>query len=114
MKFVAVVMLAASIFVLVRRNLLQVDLSFPLFAGLILLSFASMSESFLAWVATVLGFVDPPFAIIMLTFTFFLAMITVLTIALTRMRYRQIMLVRHIARRELREQEAKISTASRS
>tara|TARA_B100000686_G_C16155788_1_gene649025 strand:- start:181 stop:525 length:345 start_codon:yes stop_codon:yes gene_type:complete len=114
MKLVAVIFVAASILVLVRRNLLQVDLSFPLFAGLVLLGFASMSEGFMAWVAELLGFVDPPFAIIMLTFTFLLAMITVLTIALTRMRHRQIMMVRHIASGELREKEAELSKNSQS
>ncbi|MBM3993234.1 MAG: DUF2304 domain-containing protein [Planctomycetes bacterium] len=108
MKLVAVVALAVSLIVLVRRNLLQVDLSFPLFAGVVILGVASLSEGFIHWTAAQLGFIDPPFAIIMIAIALLLAMITILSIALSRIQYRQMMLVRHLAMTELAQRETEL------
>ena len=46
---------------------MQIDLSFPLFFGLILLGFASMSDGFIFWAAGLLGIIYPPVAIIFIS-----------------------------------------------
>ncbi|MDP6067516.1 MAG: DUF2304 family protein [Alphaproteobacteria bacterium] len=105
MKLVVILVLALVLLFLVRRNLLQVDLSFPLFAGLVILGFASMNEAFIEWTAASLGIVYPPIAIIFIAIAILLALITILAIAYSRLRSRQQLLVRQLARMELERQE---------
>ena len=104
MKFTIVVALALILLALIRRNLLQVDLSFPLFVSLILLGFASMSDSFIHWSAAALGIVSPPVAIIFMAIAILLGLATVLAIAFSQLHHRQLMLLRHLAETELRGQ----------
>jgi hypothetical protein len=105
MKLTIVIVLALALLALIRRNLLQVDLSFPLFAGLILLGFASMSDGFIHWSAAALGIVSPPVAIIFMAIAILLALVTVLAIAFSQLRHRQLMLLRYLAEMELQRQE---------
>jgi len=105
MKLVIVLVLAGALLILVRRNLLQVDLSFPLFAGLVILGFVSMSEPFIDWIADQLGILDAPRAIILIAIAILLAIVTVLAIAFSHLRIRQVMLVRYLAQTELDRQE---------
>ncbi len=105
MKLITVIALGLVLLFLVRRNLLQVDLSFPLFAGLVIFGFASTNEAFIVWTAAKLGIVYPPIAIIFIAIAILLALITVLAIAYSRLRSNQQMLVRHLARMELDRQE---------
>lgn len=105
MKLTIVIALALALLALVRRNLLQVDLSFPLFVGLILLGFASMSDSFIHWSAAALGIVSPPVAIIFMAIAILLGLVTVLAIAYSQLRHRQLMLLRYLAASELQGQE---------
>jgi len=105
MKLVVVIILALSLLVLVRRRLLQVDMSFPLFGGLIILGFASMSTDFIDWIAARLDVLDAPRAIILIAIAILLALVTVLAIAYSRLRHRQIMLIRHLATMDLDAQE---------
>jgi hypothetical protein len=105
MKLIAVIFLAAILLFLIRRNLLQVDLSFPLFAGLIVLGFASLNHEFIEWIAAKLDVADAPRAIIMIILAILVALSTSLAIAYSRLRQRQILLVRHVIRTELRAQE---------
>ncbi len=107
MKFLAVLILTLVLLYLVRRKHLQVDLTFPLFVGLILLSFASMSVEFIDWVAGVLNIAVAPRAIILITIGIMLAIITVLAIALSKLRHRQIMIVRFLAQRDVERQVEK-------
>ena len=108
MKLVIIVALALALISLIRRNLLQVDLSFPLFVSLILLGFASMSDSFIHWSADLLGIIYPPVAIIFMAIAILLGLVTVLAIAFSQLHHRQLMLLRHLAEIELREQEQKL------
>jgi hypothetical protein len=105
MKLAVILVLALVLLFLVRRNLLQVDLSFPLFTGLVILGFASMNEAFIEWTAASLGIVYPPIAIIFIAIAILLALITILAIAYSRLRSRQQLLVRQLARMELERQE---------
>jgi len=105
MKLFIVVMLAAALLFLVRRKYLQVDLSFPLFGALVVLGFASMSENFIDWTAASLGILDAPRAVILIAITILLGIVLALSIALSRLRYQQLMMLRHIAMKELAGQE---------
>ena len=112
MKLTIVVVLALTLLALVRRNLLQVDLSFPLFLSLIILGFASMSDQFIHWSAAALGFVSPPVAIIFMAIAILLGLVTVLAIAISQLRHRQSMLLRYLAETELKEQEQDLQSSS--
>lgn len=105
MKLLVVLALAGLLLVLVRKNILQVDLSFPLFAALVVLGLASMSERFIEWVAARLDILDAPRAIILIAIAILLGIVAFLTVAISRLRYRQIMLLRFLAQRELDAQE---------
>jgi len=108
MKLAVIILLLLALLVLIRRNLLQIDLSFPLFASLVLLGFASMSDPFIYWAAASLGIIYPPVAIIFMAIAILLGLITVLAIAYSQLRYRQLMLLRYIAETELRIQESEL------
>jgi hypothetical protein len=108
MKLTIVIALALALLGLIRRNLLQVDLSFPLFVGLILLGFASMSDRFIHWSAAFLGIVSPPVAIIFMAITILLGLVTVLAIAFSQLRHRQLMFLRYLAETELQRQEEQL------
>jgi hypothetical protein len=112
MKLMIVIALALALLMLIRRNLLQVDLSFPLFISLIFLGFASMSDRFIHWSAEVLGIVSPPVAIIFMAIAILLGLVTVLAIAYSQLRYRQLMLLRYLAEVELQGQEDAIQNRS--
>lgn len=114
MKLVVVIALAGILLILVRRNVLQVDLSFPLFVALIVLGFASMSEQFIDWVAARLDILDAPRAIILIAITILLGIVAFLTSAISRLRHRQLMLVRFLAQAVLDAQERANSDASNS
>ena len=112
MQFIIIATLALILIVLIRRKLLQVDLSFPLFASLVLLGFASMSDQFILWAAAALGIVYPPVAIIFMAIAILLGLITILAVAYSQLRYRQLMLLRYIAETELGRQELERRTDS--
>ena len=101
---VIVLVLAAILVLLVQRGLIQVDVSFPWFVGIVVLGLLSTNAGFVEWVAAQLGILYPPIAIILLALFFVLGLITVLFIALTRLRQRQIQIVRYLAAAELRRQ----------
>jgi hypothetical protein len=111
MKLIAVLALAALFLILIRQKLLQVDLSFPLFVGLVVLGFASMSHDFIDWIAAKLDILDAPRAIIMITIAILLALYISLAVAYSRLRQRQQLLVRHIIGAELSDQEKSFNPA---
>jgi hypothetical protein len=109
-KLFIVIILAIFLLILIRRNLLQIDLSFPLFAGLVLLGFASMSEAFIDWIAAVLSIAVAPRAIILMAIAIILGIITVLAIAHSQLRKQQFFIVRFMAKSGLLEQEARLNS----
>ena len=104
-KLVIIVSLAVGLFLLVRRRLIHVDLAFPWFLAIIILGLASTQESFVNWVGAQLGILYAPIAIIFIVIFIILGLITVLLMSLTRLRHRQIQIVRHLAAVELAQQE---------
>ena len=105
-QVVIIAALAIGLVLLVRRGLIHVDLSFPWFAAIIVLGFASTNESFVEWAAARVGILYAPIAIIFMVIFIILGLITVLLMSFTRLRYRQIQIVRHLAAFELARQEA--------
>ena len=97
--------LAICLILLVRRGLIQTDMSMPWFLALIVFGFLSTNSDFVEWVSANLGILYPPIAIIFTTIAILLGLITVLLIAYTHLRYRQLHIVRRIAELELAFQE---------
>jgi len=100
-----VVGLALILIVLVRRGLIQADMSFPWLAAIIVLGLLSTREEFVDWTAAQLGILYAPIAIVFLTIFVIFGLITVLLIGFTRLRQRQIRIVRYLAATELGQQE---------
>ena len=104
-QILIIVILAIGLVLLVRRGLIHVDLSFPWFAAIIVLGFASTNESFVEWAAAQVGILYAPIAIIFIVIFMILGLITVLLMSFTRLRYRQIQIIRHLAAFDLAQQE---------
>lgn len=99
--------LSVVLVVLVRRNLIQVDMSFPWFAAILILGFLSMREDFVAWVAERLGIIYAPIAIVLIAVFILFALVTVVLVGITELRRRHIRLVRYLVGRDLAQQEAR-------
>ena len=104
-KLAIILFLALALVMLVRRGLIQVDLSFPWFLGIIVFGLLSTQEAFVAWVAARLGILYPPIAIVFITVFILLGLVTALLVGLTRLRRRQLQIVRYLAAMELERQE---------
>ena len=100
--------LALALLALIRRGIIFVDASLPWFVGLVVLGFLSASPAFVTWVAGVLGIVYPPIAIVFMAIFVLVGLVTVLLIAFSQLRWRQIQLVRHLATQELAGQEREL------
>lgn len=100
-----ITVLTLCLVLLVRRGLVQADLSMPWFLTLIILGFLSTNGTFVNWVGARLGILYPPIAIVFITIAILLGLITVLLIAFSRIRHRQLQIVRRIAELELAIQE---------
>lgn len=103
-KILATLVLGAGLIYLVRRRLLHVDLSFFILAALFLLSAASISNQFIDATARFLGIIFPPLAIILIALFLILCLVILLAIYLTRLRARQVSLIRYLARIEIHQQ----------
>lgn len=100
-----IIFLATCLIFLVRRGLIQADLSMPWFLTLIIFGFLSTNNSFVDWVGERLGILYPPIAVVFITIAILLGLITVLLIAFTRIRQRQMKIIRRLAELELAFQE---------
>jgi hypothetical protein len=105
MKLLVALVLLLALLVLVRRNLLRVDLSFPLFASIVVLGFAAINDHVIEFLAASLGIIYAPLAIILLAIFIILALVTFLAVAVSNTRQIQISLVRRLAEMELEQQE---------
>ena len=76
-------------------------MSFPWMVGLVLLGILSTSKDFVAWVAGATGILYPPIAILFATIFVLLGLITSLLIGYSKLRERQIGIVRQLAKVEL-------------
>ncbi len=86
---------------LIKFRKINVDLSFPWFAALIILTFSSTSPDFIQGTAKLLGVVYAPLVIILLALFILLGLITVLGIYITELRRRQIQIIRKLAQYDL-------------
>lgn len=107
-----ILVLAVCLFILVRRGLIQTDLSMPWFLALIVFGLLSTNPSFVNWVGARLGILYPPIAIVFITIMILLGLITVLLIAYSQIRYRQLQIVRRMAELELAFQERALISSS--
>ena len=97
--------LALGLMFLVRVKLIQVDLFFPWFVGLIVLGVASTIPDFVNWLGPRLGILYPPIAVVFLVIFLLVGVLVTLTISVTRLRARQAAIVRRLAELELGRQE---------
>jgi len=97
--------LAVALAVLVRAKLIQIDLFFPWFSGVLILGFASTNPGFVNWLGPRLGILYPPIAVVFLVIFLLVGILISVTISLTRLRARQAEMARHIASLELGLQE---------
>lgn len=104
-KLAIILFLALALVMLVRRGLIQVDLSFPWFLAIVVLGLLSTQETFVGWMAARLGILYAPIAIVFVTIFMLLGLVTALLVGLTRLRRRQIQIVRYLAAMELERQE---------
>ncbi len=100
-----IVSLAAALAALVRFRLIQVDLFLPWFAGIVVLGFASTQPTFVNWLGQKLGILYPPIAVVFLVVFLLVGIVVALTVSLTRIRARQLDIVRYLAAQELDAQE---------
>jgi hypothetical protein len=106
---IALLLMTALIF-LVRRNLVRVDCSFPLFVAIVILGFAANSDQFIDGLAAGLGIIYAPLAIVLLGLFIVLALVTALSVSVSHMRQNQIALFRRLAEIDLEAQELRRST----
>ncbi len=100
-KLLIILGLAVILLLLVRRGWLQSDLSLPWSAALVVLGFLSLNDSFVDWLAAQVGVVYQPIAVLLVVFFLFFGIITSLAIALSRIRLRQLQIVRYLAAMQL-------------
>jgi hypothetical protein len=100
-----IIFLAACLIFLVRWGLIQADLSMPWFFALIIFGFLSTNDGFVNWLGAILGILYPPVAVVFITIAILLGLITVLLIAFTHLRQRQLSIVRRLAELELADQD---------
>jgi hypothetical protein len=105
MGLLIIIGLALLLLSLVRRGLIQVDLSVPWLLALVVFGILSLNEGFVNWAGVQLGILYAPIAIIFCTIAILLGLITVLLMAVTRLRFRQIEIIRRLAAMELARQE---------
>jgi len=97
--------LAVALAALVRMKLIQVDLFFPWFFGILILGLVSTNPDFVNWLGPQLGILYPPIAVVFLVIFLLVGILITMTVALTRLRARQTEMARHIAGLELDLQE---------
>jgi hypothetical protein len=104
-EFFVIICLAVLLLFVVRKGLIQVDLSMPWLVALVAFGLLSTNDGFVAWAGQKLGILYPPIAIVFITITILLGLITVLLMAVTRLRRRQMQILRRLAMLELAGQE---------
>jgi hypothetical protein len=108
MKFVVAFVLLSALVILVRRRMLRVDHSFPLFGAIVILGFAAINDKFIDVIAASLGIVYAPLAIILIAIFIVLALVTLLASIVSRLRHNQVALVRRFAEIDLDAQENRL------
>lgn len=100
-----VVMLAVGLLALVRARIIQIDLLFPWFVGIVVLGLASTQPGFVDWAGAQLGILYPPIAVVFLVIFLLVGVMVMMAVSLTRLRARQSAIVRRMAAQDLDAQE---------
>ncbi len=103
-KILLILFLLFCLVTLIRKRLLNIDLSFPWFVSMIALAIASTSDIFIHGTANLLGIVYHPLVVIMISLFILLSLVTVLAIYLTEIRRRQILIIRKLALQDIKNQ----------
>lgn len=100
-----ILMLLIFLIFLVKLRLVQVDLFFPWFISLIVLGLVSTKPEFVNWLGSKLGILYAPIAVLFLVIFLLIGIIVTLTISVTRLRSRQVSIIRKIAALELEKND---------
>ena len=92
-------------YLVIKKDKIQAEVAFPWFLLLILLGFVSIFDEAIIGLARIIGIVYPPVAILLLILLIFFITSIGLAISLTKMRHRQIMIIRELAKIQLFQQE---------
>jgi len=109
------VFLATTLLVLVRKQLIQVELVVPALLAVLALGILSLSPIFVDTLGEILSIGYAPIAVLFVVIFLIFWTIVVLAIAVTRLRVRQIAIIKHVALKEIAGQESlKVSDPGRS
>ena len=113
-ELAVIIFLAACLKILVRQGPNQADLSMPWFLALVIFGFLSTNTGFERFLGATLSILYPPLAVVFITFAILLGMITELLISFTRLRRRQMSIVRRLTEMELALQYTAFFHSARS
>ena len=99
------IVFSVALLFLIRQRLLNIDLSFPWFMSLVILTYLSSSDNFIIYTADLFGIKYPPIVIILITLFIFLGLITILSIYISELRRRQVRIVRKLVVNELLQEQ---------
>lgn len=111
-KLIIILCVTFSLFVLIKKQLLNIDLFFPWFLSIVLLSIASTSSVFIQATAKIAGIKYPPLVVIIIALFLILSLATVLAVYITEIRRRQLLIIRKLALQDLDEQYKSLTTNS--
>ena len=99
------VFLATILLVLVRKRLIQVELVVPALLAVLALGILSLSPAFVDMIGIVLEIGYKPIGVLFIVIFLIFWIIVILAMAMTRLRERQIAIIKHIALIEIGDQE---------
>ena len=105
MHIAIVTLMAVMLFLLMRKRLIQIELIFPWFVVIVILAILSLNPTFVDWLGAQLNILYPPIAVVFIVIFLVLALIIVISIGLTRIHKRQVLIVRQMAAAALEAQE---------
>lgn len=105
MGIIVFIVFSLALLFLIRQRLLNIDLSFPWFMSLVILTYLSSSDNFILGAAELFGIKYPPIVIILITLFIFLGLITVLSVYVSELRRRQVRIVRKLVVNELLQEQ---------
>tara|TARA_B100000686_G_C16370640_1_gene752376 strand:- start:438 stop:767 length:330 start_codon:yes stop_codon:yes gene_type:complete len=101
MQTLVIIFMTLSLFFLLWKKIIQIDISFFLFLALITLGIASLNDRFVTYIANVFNIKYEPIAIVFLSIFLLLCMIIMLVIAVSKLNAKHKALVIKVAELEL-------------
>ena len=109
MQILVIFVLGIILIFLVWKRLIHVDISFSFFIVIIFLTIASVSETFINFLAFIFGIVYEPIAVILSLIIFIFCIILLLAVFITRLSSKHSQLVRKVAQIEISNNKDKIN-----